>query len=156
MRRTSPALLVSAPPAILVFLGLFAWRRDVEVAEPLNLVSLAPDPSPFRTLTWWLFAAAVSCALTLLALLFLFLRRRLSTAFARAISDVCLLFAFLFSGPLVDGFVQSTRSRTGFECILPGFLLLWGPAVLAFIAAVIYRVSYRPHPRTPRVAAGVA
>jgi hypothetical protein len=140
----------------MVVLGLSAWRQDVEVAAPLNAMFFAPQPSPYRTLTWWLFGAAVSCTLTLLTFFFLSSRRRLSSVFIRAVSDVCMLLAYLFSGPLIGRFVHSTLSRTGFECILPGFTLLWAPALLAIAAATLYHASSMLRHPTPGADPGVA
>ena len=139
----------------MVVLGVLAWRQDADVRDPRTLY-FAPVPSPFRTLSWWLVAAAVAFALTLLAFVFLALRSRIRHVFGRAVSDALLLFAFFASGPLIGAFVESTRSKTGFECLLPGPVLLWAPAFFAAISAIIYGSSCRPRRRPPRADSSVA
>jgi hypothetical protein len=155
MMRRRVAIVAVAPAVSVLMLGVLAAREAITVADRYGFPR-APDVSPYRTLLWWLFAAAVSLVLTVTAIVFVAFRPRLRNAFVKAVGVVLLLVGFLASPFLIDAFVVSTRSRVDFECLLPGPVLLWAPAVLAGIATLVFRRYRRLPLNAPPQTRGVA
>ena len=136
--RTSKLLKADGVAALVVAcLGVTLTYAQKQVYEGAALSSLVVAREFRRQLVWWGAGTASAFVMVVVSGL-LFSQWSRSRRGVRLLPGAAGLLGLLAIGPAaVSSAVELTKSRTSFECILPGPILLWFPSVVAAVALIL-------------------